>query len=80
MFGLVDHMNKEQTDPVGYSDIIARVTRGSRNTQVKYLRSANRMAMLRDKPYAMTGFPGGTGRVSWNRSFLNKDEYVVSFR
>lgn len=47
----------EQTDPVGYQDGMARVTRGgSHNTPVKYLRSANRMAMLPEDKHMMTGF------------------------
>lgn len=47
----------DQEDPVGYSDGMARVTRGgSHNTPVKYLRSANRMAMLPEDNHSMTGF------------------------
>ena len=50
------YIDKEQTDPVGYSDGMARVTRGgSHNTPVKYLRSANRMAMLPEDKHTMTG-------------------------
>ena len=47
----------EQSDPVGYDDGIARVTRGgSHNTPGKYLRSTNRMAMLPGDRHEMTGF------------------------
>lgn len=46
-----------QTDPVGYETGLARVTRGgSHNTPHKYLRSANRMAMLPQDKHEMTGF------------------------
>lgn len=48
---------EEQIDPVGYSEGIARVTRGgSHNTPTQYLRSANRMAMLPKDKHMMTGF------------------------
>lgn len=51
------YVDGEQTDPVGYADGMARVTRGgSHNTPVKYLRSANRMAMLPEDKHSMTGF------------------------
>lgn len=51
------YVDGEQTDPVGYADGMARVTRGgSHNTPVKYLRSANRMAMLPEDKHVMTGF------------------------
>lgn len=48
---------EEQTDPAGRSEGLFRVTRGgSHNTPDKYLRSANRMAMLPDDRHAQTGF------------------------
>lgn len=51
------YVAKEQVDPVGYEDGMARVTRGgSHNTPTQYLRSANRMAMLPDDKHVMTGF------------------------
>jgi formylglycine-generating enzyme required for sulfatase activity len=46
-----------QTDPVGANNGTYRVTRGgSHHTPVKYLRSANRMAMLPDDRHSLTGF------------------------
>lgn len=46
-----------QTDPTGPADGEFRVTRGgSHNTPEKYLRSANRMAMIPEDKHALTGF------------------------
>ena len=46
-----------QTDPAGYTEGLYRVTRGgSHHTPEKYLRSANRMAMLPTDKHALTGF------------------------
>lgn len=51
------YRSEEQTDPAGYVDGTFRVTRGgSHNTPDKYLRSANRMAMLPDDRHCQTGF------------------------
>ncbi|MCF0168721.1 MAG: SUMF1/EgtB/PvdO family nonheme iron enzyme, partial [Bacteroidales bacterium] len=51
------YIEDEQTDPVGYSTGMARVTRGgSHNTPHKYLRSTNRMAMLPQDKHELTGF------------------------
>lgn len=74
------YIDKEQTDPVGYSDGIARVTRGgSHNTPVKYLRSANRMAMLPEDKHAMTGFRVVQAEYPQTAPLSQpKDEYVVS--
>ena len=48
---------EEQTDPTGYATGFYRVTRGgSHNTPDKYLRSANRMAMIPEDKHALTGF------------------------
>ena len=48
---------EEQTDPAGYATGFYRVTRGgSHNTPDKYLRSANRMAMIPEDKHALTGF------------------------
>ncbi len=47
----------EQNDPAGRTTGNFRVTRGgSHNTPDKYLRSANRMAMIPDDKHAQTGF------------------------
>lgn len=47
----------EQTNPMGPETGIYRVTRGgSHHTPVKYLRSANRMAMLPSDKHSQTGF------------------------
>lgn len=47
----------EQTDPVGAATGEYRVTRGgSHNTPSKYLRSANRMAMIPEDKHSLTGF------------------------
>lgn len=47
----------EQNDPAGRTTGDFRVTRGgSHNTPDKYLRSANRMAMIPDDKHAQTGF------------------------
>ena len=47
----------EQTDPAGRATGEYRVTRGgSHNTPDKYLRSANRMAMIPEDKHAFTGF------------------------
>lgn len=47
----------EQTDPTGPPAGNYRVTRGgSHNTPEKYLRSANRMAMIPEDKHALTGF------------------------
>lgn len=47
----------EQTDPVGPSDGLYRVTRGgSHHTPVEYLRSANRMGMIPEDRQSLTGF------------------------
>ena len=74
------YIDKEQTDPVGYSDGMARVTRGgSHNTPVKYLRSANRMAMLPEDKHAMTGFRVVQAEYPQTAPLSQpKDEYVVS--
>ena len=74
------YIDKEQTDPVGYSDGIARVTRGgSHNTPMKYLRSANRMAMLPEDKHAMTGFRVVQAEYPQTAPLSQpKDEYVVS--
>ena len=74
------YIDKEQTDPVGYSDGIARVTRGgSHNTPVKYLRSANRMAMLPEDKHTMTGFRVVQAEYPQTAPLSQpKDEYVVS--
>ena len=46
-----------QTDPTGPADGEFRVTRGgSHNTPEKYLRSANRMAMIPEDKHVLTGF------------------------
>lgn len=46
-----------QTDPVGRADGLYRVTRGgSHSTPEKFLRSANRMAMLPEDKHWLTGF------------------------
>lgn len=46
-----------QTNPTGAINGIYRVTRGgSHHTPVKYLRSANRMAMLPNDKHSLTGF------------------------
>jgi formylglycine-generating enzyme len=46
-----------QTDPVGYETGDFKVTRGgSHNTEVKFLRSANRMGMLPEDKNCMVGF------------------------
>ena len=48
---------EEQTDPAGYATGFYRVTRGgSHNTPDKYLRSANRMAMIPEDKHSLTGF------------------------
>ena len=48
---------KDQTDPVGMNDGSFRVTRGgSHNTPEKFLRSANRQAMIPDDKHSQTGF------------------------
>ena len=48
---------EEQTDPAGYATGFYRVTRGgSHNTPDKYLRNANRMAMIPEDKHALTGF------------------------
>lgn len=48
---------EEQTDPCSISFGIAKVTRGgSHNTPERYLRSANRLAMLPDDSHSLTGF------------------------
>ena len=75
-----DNGDKEQTDPVGYSDGMARVTRGgSHNTPVKYLRSANRMAMLPEDKHAMTGFRVVQAEYPQTAPLSQpKDEYAVS--
>ena len=74
------YIDKEQTDPVGYSDGIARVTRGgSHNTPMKYLRSANRMAMLPEDKHAMTGFRVVQAEYPQTAPLSQpKDEYAVS--
>lgn len=74
------YIDKEQTDPVGYSDGIARVTRGgSHNTPGKYLRSANRMAMLPEDKHTMTGFRVVQAEYPQTAPLSQpKDEYVVS--
>ena len=74
------YIDKEQTDPVGYSDGIARVTRGgSHNTPVKYLRSANRMAMLPEDKHTMTGFRVVQAEYPQTAPLSQpKDEYAVS--
>lgn len=47
----------EQTDPCGPSTGLYRVTRGgSHHTPVRYLRSANRMAMIPEDRHSLTGF------------------------
>lgn len=47
----------EQTDPTGPATGEFRITRGgSHNTPEKYLRSANRMAMIPEDKHALTGF------------------------
>lgn len=47
----------DQTNPCGPSEGVFRVTRGgSHHTPEKYLRSANRMAMLPDDRHSQTGF------------------------
>ncbi|MDR2920933.1 MAG: SUMF1/EgtB/PvdO family nonheme iron enzyme [Tannerella sp.] len=47
----------EQTDPVGPSDGLYRVTRGgSHSTPATYLRSTNRMAMIPEDKHWLTGF------------------------
>ncbi len=47
----------DQTDPAGYASGLFRVTRGgSHNTPERYLRSANRMAMIPEDKHALTGF------------------------
>ena len=46
-----------QTDPVGRADGLAKVTRGgSHSTPERFLRSANRMAMLPEDKHWLTGF------------------------
>jgi hypothetical protein len=51
------YSKSSQTDPVGPKTGTYRVTRGgSHHTPVKYLRSANRMAMLPDDRHSLTGF------------------------
>jgi sulfatase modifying factor 1 len=48
---------QKQIDPVGYADGLFRVTRGgSHNTEVRYLRAANRMAMIPSDKHWLTGF------------------------
>ena len=76
--GMGPDIDKEQTDPVGYSDGIARVTRGgSHNTPVKYLRSANRMAMLPEDKHTMTGFRVVQAEYPQTAPLSQpKDEYV----
>ncbi len=52
-----NYSDGKQTDPVGPSNGTYRVTRGgSHHTPVKYLRSANRMAMLPADKHSLTGF------------------------
>jgi formylglycine-generating enzyme required for sulfatase activity len=47
----------DQTDPVGYEDGEIKVTRGgSHNTNVRYLRSANRMGTVPDNKHWLIGF------------------------
>ncbi len=47
----------DQTDPIGYGEGIARVTRGgSHSTPVQYLRSANRMSTLPEDKHWLIGF------------------------
>ncbi len=51
------YKEEEQTDPMGYEQGMARITRGgSHNTPNEYLRSTNRMAMLPEDKHVMTGF------------------------
>jgi len=51
------YLEKDQTDPVGRIAGLFRVTRGgSHNTEIRYLRSANRMAMLPEDKSCMIGF------------------------
>lgn len=48
---------EEQVDPMGPAEGEFRVTRGgSHHTPVKYLRSANRMAMIPEDRHSLTGF------------------------
>lgn len=55
--GYAPYPAEAQTDPVGNLTSHFRVTRGgSHNTPEKYLRSANRMAMIPEDKHALTGF------------------------
>lgn len=51
------YIDGEQTDPVGYEDGEIKVTRGgSHNTDIRYLRSANRMGTVPDNKHWLIGF------------------------
>lgn len=51
------YVGDEQTDPVGPTEGLYRVTRGgSHHTPTDYLRSANRMAMIPEDRHSLTGF------------------------
>lgn len=55
--GYAPYSAEPQTDPVGNLTSDFRVTRGgSHNTPEKYLRSANRLAMIPEDKHALTGF------------------------
>jgi formylglycine-generating enzyme required for sulfatase activity len=51
------YINEEQNDPIGYNDGYYKVTRGgSHNTDISFLRSANRLGMLPDDKNCLVGF------------------------
>jgi formylglycine-generating enzyme required for sulfatase activity len=51
------YIEGDQADPVGYGDGVIKVTRGgSHNTNVRYLRSANRMGTVPDNKHWLIGF------------------------
>lgn len=51
------YSSDDQTDPVGPATGEYRITRGgSHNTPAKYLRTANRMAMIPEDKHSLTGF------------------------
>ncbi len=74
-----------QTDPMGPERGEYRVTRGgSHHTPVKYLRSANRSAMLPDDRHSQTGFrivqssaPLQTSGIEWHVPY-QRDDIVIS--
>lgn len=69
------YSSEEEIDPVGPANGEYRVTRGgSHNTPARYLRSANRMAMIPEDKHSLTGFRVVESEISLVSNAIDKEK------